>query len=151
MKKLNQQGFTHHLLILGIAVVVVAAIGFTGWKVYQKNNGSSAKADTWRQVKYYGYGGSVTKSTAYVYSRFNAPKYGTYRVCANVRAATSAGATVMVGGTAYDASRVWIGTTTRTLCSGIDTMNSGQNIIPVVYSFDNNAIVSSATIQSYGL
>jgi len=44
MKKLNQKGFTHHLLIVGVAVVVAAAVGFAGFRVYQKKNGDSAKA-----------------------------------------------------------------------------------------------------------
>jgi hypothetical protein len=36
MKKLDQQGF-HHVLMVGLIVVVVAVIGFAGWYVYGMN------------------------------------------------------------------------------------------------------------------
>lgn len=35
MKGINQKGFGHHLMIAGVAVFVVAAGGFAGWRVYQ--------------------------------------------------------------------------------------------------------------------
>jgi hypothetical protein len=35
-KKLNQQGF-HHILMVGLIVVVVLALGFAGWYVYGMN------------------------------------------------------------------------------------------------------------------
>jgi hypothetical protein len=35
-KKLNQKGF-HHVLMIALIVVVVAAVGFAGWYVWDKN------------------------------------------------------------------------------------------------------------------
>lgn len=34
MKKLNQKGFSHHLMLAGAAVLVVAAVGFAGWRIF---------------------------------------------------------------------------------------------------------------------
>jgi hypothetical protein len=44
MKKLNQQGIGHHLMIVAIAVIAVAGIGFAGWKVYERQNSDEASA-----------------------------------------------------------------------------------------------------------
>lgn len=46
MKKLNQKGFTHHLLIFGLLALVVGAAGFAGWRIY-KNKNIDAQADTY--------------------------------------------------------------------------------------------------------
>lgn len=37
MKKRNQGGFTHHLVLIAVAVLVVGAVGFAAWRV-RKNN-----------------------------------------------------------------------------------------------------------------
>jgi hypothetical protein len=67
MKKLNQKGFSHHLMIVGAAVLVVAAVGFAGWRVYQGRSveanaagfGSSIGSD--RGVAFYACKSTVTK------------------------------------------------------------------------------------------
>jgi hypothetical protein len=46
MKKLNQQGIGHHLMIVAIAVIAVAGIGFAGWKVLT-NDEKDASADSY--------------------------------------------------------------------------------------------------------
>lgn len=43
MKKLNQKGFTNHLLLLGIIAVVVGVVSFGGYRVY-KSRQIDAKA-----------------------------------------------------------------------------------------------------------
>lgn len=50
MKKLNQQGIAHHLLIIFLAVVIVAAVGFAGYKVLNNKKGTEAKAYSWTTV-----------------------------------------------------------------------------------------------------
>lgn len=47
MKKLNQQGIAHHLLIIFLAVAIVAAVGFAGYKVFNNKKGTEAKAYSW--------------------------------------------------------------------------------------------------------
>lgn len=34
MKYIDQKGITHHMLMIGIVVLVVAVTGFAGWRVY---------------------------------------------------------------------------------------------------------------------
>lgn len=43
----NQQGIIHHIVLIILAVVVVAGIGFAGYKVYQAKYGIKAKANFW--------------------------------------------------------------------------------------------------------
>jgi len=50
MKKLSQKGIAHHLLIVGIAVLVVAAVGFAGFRVYKGKNDTNAKAATYGDI-----------------------------------------------------------------------------------------------------
>lgn len=38
MKKLNQKGFTHHLLIFGLLALVVGAAGFAGYRIWKNKN-----------------------------------------------------------------------------------------------------------------
>ena len=38
MKKLNQKGFAHHLLIFALLALVVGAAGFAGWRVWSNKN-----------------------------------------------------------------------------------------------------------------
>jgi hypothetical protein len=49
MKKINQQGIAHHLLIVGLAVLVVGAVGFAGFRVY-KSKTEKARAGSYKQV-----------------------------------------------------------------------------------------------------
>lgn len=44
MKKHNQNGFTHHILLVSVAVLVMGAIGFAGFRVYTSKNEINAKA-----------------------------------------------------------------------------------------------------------
>lgn len=44
-KKLDQRGF-HHLLMAALIVVVVAALGFAGWYVWDKNQASDDSTNT---------------------------------------------------------------------------------------------------------
>jgi len=50
MKKLSQKGIAHHLMIVGIAVLVVAAVGFAGFRVYKGKNSDSAKAASYTTI-----------------------------------------------------------------------------------------------------
>ena len=45
MKKLDQKGIAHHLLLAVLALLVVGGTAFAGWRVY-KNKSTSAKAET---------------------------------------------------------------------------------------------------------
>ena len=55
MKKLNQKGFTHHLLIFAILALVVGAAGFAGWRIY-KNKNIDAQAYNWTRIAYIPFG-----------------------------------------------------------------------------------------------
>ncbi len=46
MKTKNQKGFTHNIILAGLSVLVLGAIGFAGVRVYQ-NSSSSASAAGW--------------------------------------------------------------------------------------------------------
>lgn len=48
MKKLfkDQRGITHVFLIAALATLVVAGVGFAGWKVYERRNSNEASAAT---------------------------------------------------------------------------------------------------------
>lgn len=45
--KKDQRGITHNLMLTGIAVLVLGAIGFAGFRVYKSKNDISAKAAGW--------------------------------------------------------------------------------------------------------
>ena len=49
MKKINQNGFTHQLLIVGILVLVVGAACFVGYRTW-KNKGIGAQAAGWTPI-----------------------------------------------------------------------------------------------------
>jgi len=49
MKKLNQKGFTHHLVMFVILAVVLGAMGFAGYRVWQNKN-IDAEAYTYATV-----------------------------------------------------------------------------------------------------
>jgi len=49
MKKLNQKGFTHHLVMFVILAVVLGAMGFAGYRVWQNKN-IDAKAAGWTRI-----------------------------------------------------------------------------------------------------
>jgi|JI10StandDraft_1071094.scaffolds.fasta_scaffold165585_2 hypothetical protein len=53
--KIDQRGITHNLMLAGIAVLVLGAIGFAGFRVYKSKNDISAKADTYRWAIRTGY------------------------------------------------------------------------------------------------
>ncbi len=48
--KKDQRGITHHLMLVGLAVVVLGAIGFAGFRTY-KINDTKAKAAGWLTIK----------------------------------------------------------------------------------------------------
>ncbi len=48
--KKDQRGITHHLMLIGLAVVVAGAIGFAGFRIYKSKNDISAKAANWTTV-----------------------------------------------------------------------------------------------------
>jgi len=48
--KKDQRGITHNLLLAGIAVLVLGAIGFAGFRVYKTKNDISAQAAGWTVV-----------------------------------------------------------------------------------------------------
>jgi len=83
MKKLNQKGIAHHLLIVGIAVLVVSAVGFAGFRVYKSKNSDSAKAAGYAQVLYGGsdypsvYACKVSSTDAYKYRAYLRNRTGT--------------------------------------------------------------------------
>lgn len=43
----DQRGITHHLMLIGLAVIVAGAIGFAGFRIYKSKNDISAKAAYW--------------------------------------------------------------------------------------------------------
>ncbi|MCA9349232.1 hypothetical protein KC878_03805 [Candidatus Saccharibacteria bacterium] len=45
MKKLNNSGIIHHLLLIIVAASVIAAVGFTGWRIFLSNE-QSANAES---------------------------------------------------------------------------------------------------------
>jgi hypothetical protein len=47
--KLNQKGIAHHLLLIVLAVLVVGAIGFAGYRIYS-NKKLDAQAAGWKTV-----------------------------------------------------------------------------------------------------
>ena len=63
MKKLNQQGVGHHLMIIAIAVLVVGAVGFAGFRVYKGKNSDSAQAAGWTAFGNSSYKARVCKSS----------------------------------------------------------------------------------------
>ncbi len=57
MKKLNQKGFSHHLLIFALLALVVGAAGFAGWRIYKNKSFDAQAAD-------YNYSDLTLKATA---------------------------------------------------------------------------------------
>lgn len=49
----NQKGFTHHIMLAGVALVVLGALGFAGFRVYKSKNDISAKAAGFQTLKTY--------------------------------------------------------------------------------------------------
>lgn len=49
MKKLNQKGFTHHVVMFAILALVLGAMGFAGYRVWQNKN-IDAKADNYSEI-----------------------------------------------------------------------------------------------------
>ena len=49
MKKINQKGFAHHLLIFGLLALVVGAAGYAGWRIYSAKK-LDAKAAGWTKL-----------------------------------------------------------------------------------------------------
>ena len=72
MKKINQKGFAHHLLIFGLLALVVGAAGFAGYRVW-KNKNIDAQAAGWTslgwqdpyEVNFYACKVSIAKSNNY--------------------------------------------------------------------------------------
>lgn len=91
--KKDQRGITHNLMLAGIAVLVLGAVGFAGFRVYKSNNDINAKAAGWTTVA--SSGGleikacATTNGLGRVYflnrSSYDAtlPFYGNYKVKAN--------------------------------------------------------------------
>ncbi len=46
----DQRGITHHLMLIGLAVIVAGAIGFAGFRIYKSKNDISAKAAGWTRI-----------------------------------------------------------------------------------------------------
>jgi hypothetical protein len=49
MKKLDQSGIAHHLLMVGVVVSVLAVVGFAGYRIYKANT-PGAEAYAWSKV-----------------------------------------------------------------------------------------------------
>jgi len=58
MKKLNQKGFTHHLVMFVILAVVLGAMGFAGYRVWQNKN-IDARAANWGSSIVYNFNNTV--------------------------------------------------------------------------------------------
>jgi len=80
MKKLNQKGFTHHLVMFVILAVVLGAMGFAGYRVWQNRN-IDAQAASWKQVKVLSSTGGGVNGTL-EYTQWKTPIAGYYRTCA---------------------------------------------------------------------
>ena len=94
MKKLNSRGFTHHLTMLVILAVVLGAMGFAGYRVYQRRN-IDAQAATWRTLGTYT---NYNPTKAYTTNGLSFGKTlaaGTYRACISI---------VVVNGATKDAN-----------------------------------------------
>lgn len=55
----NQKGIAHHLLLAGVAVLVLGAVGFAGMKVYKSKSDVNAKAAGWGTVVLSGANGGL--------------------------------------------------------------------------------------------
>jgi hypothetical protein len=131
--KKDQRGITHNLMLAGIAVLVLGAIGFAGFRVYKSKNDISAKAagyteqslpgnstaylcqtyiDSLRKyrVKSNVYFGTANSSYSYIVISDVGKRYGQFDVTGKTAGTKSAYKYLYTTGLAYTMDRVKIAT-----------------------------------------
>lgn len=62
IKKKDQRGIAHHLILIGLGVVVAGAIGFAGFRIYKSKNDINAKAASYPLLMSTNNGQTVVRS-----------------------------------------------------------------------------------------